>query len=310
MATPLIHFFILLYITMSHFTCSTLANSNSYIVHMDISAMPKPFANPHSWYMDSVLSSLPSSRIIYTYSNVIHGFSAILSDSELRNVQKLAGYVSSYRDMNVKLDTTYSSKFLGLNINNGAWPKSKYGSDVIIGFVDTGIWPESESFNDYGMSEVPAKWKGKCEAGIQFNSSLCNKKLVGARYFNKGLLAANPNRTIAMNSSRDTDGHGTHTSSTAAGNYVNNVSYFGYASGTARGMAPAARVAIYKAVFSEGGVSSDILAAIDRSWFFVPRPLYFVIMLTFSHGKLIISILKKLTFCNHVTLASRIQKRI
>lgn len=227
--------------------------------------MPKPFTNPHSWYMDSVLSSLPSSRLIYTYSNVIHGFSAVLSDSELEKVQNFPGYVSSYRDMSVKLDTTYSSKFLGLNINNGAWPRSKYGSDVIIGFVDTGVWPESESFNDYGMSEVPSKWKGKCEVGIRFNSSLCNRKLVGARYFNKGLLAANPSIAIAMNSSRDTDGHGTHTSSTAAGNYVNNVSYFGYASGTARGMAPFARVAIYKAVFNEGGVSSDILAAIDQA---------------------------------------------
>ncbi|KAK1405754.1 Subtilisin-like protease preproenzyme [Heracleum sosnowskyi] len=265
MATQIVHLLTLLFIAILYFTCSTLANSNSYIVHMDLSAMPKPFTNPHSWYMDSVLSSLPSSRIIYSYSNVISGFSAVLSDSELEKVRKFPGYVSSYRDMDVKLDTTYSSKFLGLNINNGTWPRSKYGSDVIIGFVDTGVWPESESFNDYGMSEVPSRWKGKCEGGIRFNSSLCNKKLVGARYFNKGLLAAYPSIAIALNSSRDMDGHGTHTSSTAAGNFVNNASYFGYASGTARGMAPFARVAIYKAVFREGGVSSDILAAIDQA---------------------------------------------
>ncbi|WOG98990.1 hypothetical protein DCAR_0418336 [Daucus carota subsp. sativus] len=265
MASQPSHLLMLIFITISHFTYSALANSNSYIVHLDISAMPKPFTNPHSWYMESVLSSLPSSRIIYTYSNVIHGFSAILSDSELQRVREFPGYVSSYRDTNVELDTTYSSKFLGLNVENGAWPRSNYGSDVIIGFVDTGIWPESESFNDHGMSEVPSKWKGQCEVGLQFNSSLCNRKLVGARYFNKGLLAANPNTSIAMNSPRDTDGHGTHTSSTAAGNYVNNVSYFGYASGTARGIAPSARVAVYKAVFKEGAVSSDILAAIDQA---------------------------------------------
>lgn len=264
---------------VSQIICTSLAHgTDSYIVHMDLSAMPKAYSNHHSWYLATLASrtddskitttttTIPSSsKIIYTYTNAMHGFSAVLSDSELQSIKSSPGYISSFRDVSVKLDTTHSFKFLGLNSNNGAWPESEYGKDVIIGVVDTGIWPESKSYDDHGMTPIPSKWKGTCETGTQFNSSLCNKKLIGARYLNKGLLAKFPNLTISMNSARDTDGHGTHTSSTAAGNYVDNASYFGYAYGTARGMAPNARVAMYKALFDEGSVTSDILAAIDQA---------------------------------------------
>ncbi|KAA8528522.1 hypothetical protein F0562_035877 [Nyssa sinensis] len=250
---------------------SILAQSETYIVHMDFSVMPKAFSSHHNWYLATIASisdsttTTSSSKLVYGYSNVIHGFSAILSPSELEAIKKYPGYVSSYKDLSAKVDTTRSSQFLGLNSNTGLWPVSGYGKDVIIGLVDTGVWPESKSFNDDGMTEIPSRWKGECESGTQFNSSMCNKKLIGARFFNKGLLANNPNLNISMNSTRDTDGHGTHTSTTAAGNYVEGASFFGYASGTVRGMAPRARVAMYKALWDEGVYLSDIAAAIDQA---------------------------------------------
>ncbi|MCE3217175.1 hypothetical protein HAX54_010869, partial [Datura stramonium] len=241
---------------------------------MDLSAMPKAFSSHHSWYLSTLASVSDSSNLgsasnrnslVYAYTNAIHGFSASLSPSELEVIKSSPGYLSSIKDMTVKADTTHTSQFLGLNSNSGAWPKSDYGRDVIVGLVDTGVWPESKSYSDNGMSDVPSRWKGECESGTQFNSSLCNKKLIGARYFNKGLIASNPNITIAMNSARDTAGHGTHTSSTAAGSHVESAAYFGCAPGASTGMAPKAHVAMYKALWDEGAILSDILAAIDQA---------------------------------------------
>ncbi|KAG2666323.1 hypothetical protein I3843_15G050600 [Carya illinoinensis] len=270
----------LFFFFVSHLSC-TLGASENYIIQMDVSAMPKAFSAHQNWYMSTLalatskitttatttgMAINPSSYIIYSYTHALNGFSASLSPSELEALKNSSGYVSAIRDLPVKPDTTYSTNFLGLNSNSGVWPLSYYGEDVIIGVVDSGIWPESQSFNDKGMSEIPLRWKGKCAGGHQFNSSLCNKKLVGARFFSKGLVANDPNARATMsNSTRDRLGHGTHTSSTAAGNYVDDASYFGYARGTAKGVAPRARVASYKAIWEEGAYTSDIIAAIDQA---------------------------------------------
>ncbi|KAI5422154.1 hypothetical protein KIW84_045570, partial [Lathyrus oleraceus] len=244
---------------------------------MDLSAMPKAFSDQHSWY-HSTLSQVtttnnnlnsPSSRMIYTYTNVMNGFSANLSPQDHESLKNSHGYVSSIPDLPLKLDTTHTSQFLGLNPYKGAWPASEYGKDVIVGVIDTGVWPESESFKDDGMTEIPSKWKGKlCQFDNSNHSSFCNKKLIGARFFNKGFLAKHSNiSSTIMNSTRDADGHGTHTSTTAAGSKVDGASFFGYANGTARGIASMSRVATYKTAWGINGdaVSSDIIAAIDAA---------------------------------------------
>jgi len=136
-----------------------------------------------------------------------------------------------------------------------------------------GIWPESASFSDEGLGPVPSSWKGFCQSGDQFKATACNRKLIGARWFVDGFMAQtgrqlNLSRSGEYLSPRDVDGHGTHTSSTAAGSHVANVSYGGVGLGTARGGAPRARLAMYKVCWNVlGGVcaSADILKAFDEA---------------------------------------------
>ncbi|PHU30461.1 hypothetical protein BC332_02554 [Capsicum chinense] len=253
-----------------------VAQRSTYIVHLDKSLMPIVFADHHHWHsstIDSIKASVPSSvdrfhsapKLVYSYDNVFHGFSVVLSNDELAALKKSPGFISAYKDRTVEPHTTYTSDFLKLNPSSGLWPASGLGQDVIIGVLDSGIWPESASFQDDGMPEIPKRWKGICRPGTQFNSSMCNRKLIGANYFNKGILANDPTVNISMNSARDTNGHGSHCASIAAGNFAKGVSHFGYAAGTARGVAPRARLAMYKFSFAEGTFTSDLIAAMDQA---------------------------------------------
>jgi len=127
--------------------------------------------------------------------------------------------------------------------------------------VDTRVWPESESFNDEGMHDkLPTKWYGNCESSIK-----CNKKLIGAQFFNKGLLAQKSKLATIVNSTRDTGGHGTHTSSTVVGRKVDNASLFGNANGSVKGVASRARLAIYKVMLGDAIYPSDVIAAVDTA---------------------------------------------
>jgi subtilisin family serine protease len=211
-----------------------------------------------------------STRLLYSYDTAIEGFAAQLYEHEAMTLKALPGVISVKIDRRYELHTTYSHKFLGLNFSpTGAWARSKFGQGAIIGVLDTGIWPESPSFNDSGMPPVPNHWRGICQEGESFISSNCNKKLIGARYYSKGNHVNYPDsRDTAIPlleyvSPRDAHGHGTHTSSTAAGTAVLGASVLGLGLGTARGVAPGAHIAVYKVCWFNGCYSSDILAGID-----------------------------------------------
>lgn len=101
------------------------------------------------------------------------------------------------------------------------------------------------------MSSSPPGWKGTCETSEDFKDSVCNGKIIGARAFYKGYesyLEGPMDETAESKSPRDTEGHGTHTASTAAGSVVSDSGFFEYANGEARGMATKARIAVYKFV--------------------------------------------------------------
>ncbi|KAH9656005.1 subtilisin-like protease SBT1.9 [Citrus sinensis] len=200
----------------------------------------------------STLSSLSSPdgdtpTHLYTYNHVVDGFSAVLSQTHLDQLQKLPGHHATYIETFSHLHTTYTPKFLGLKKDAGLWPASGFGNDII-----------SDSFEDEDMPPVPDRWRGTREVGVEFNASHCNRKLIGARSFSKGMkqYGLNISTTDDYDSPRDFLGHGTHTSSTAPGR-------------TAIGVAPMARIAMYKIVFFSNGslkaMATDILAGMDQA---------------------------------------------
>ncbi|KAI3665667.1 hypothetical protein L6452_44297 [Arctium lappa] len=242
---------------------------NTYIVHMSPHHIPPTFDNNHlDWFQSSLKTVSHTAETIYTYQHVIHGFSTRLTVEEAEALQSLPGILSVLPELRYELHTTRTPEFLGLDQNNNLFfPENDREGDVIIGILDTGVWPESKSFDDTGMGPIPSAWNGACESGTNFTSSICNRKLIGARFFANGYEATlGPiDESKENRSPRDDDGHGTHTSTTTGGSVVAGANLLGYATGSARGMASRARVAVYKVCWIGGCFSSDILAAMEKA---------------------------------------------
>lgn len=267
-----IHLFF--YFLLFHFVFPHANTLQTYIVqlhpHGTTSSLFTSKFHWHLSFLEKTISSEEtlSSRFLYSYHSAMEGFAAQLSESEVESLQKLPDVIAIRPDRRLQVHTTYSYKFLGLHPSReNSWYKSGFGRGIIIGVLDTGVWPESPSFDDKGMPPVPKKWRGICQEGQDFNSSNCNRKLVGARFFTKGHLVASTssssNTIQEYISPRDSRGHGTHTSSTAGGVSVPMASVLSNGAGVARGMAPGAHIAAYKVCWSNGCYSSDILAAMD-----------------------------------------------
>ncbi|XP_021289654.1 subtilisin-like protease SBT4.15 [Herrania umbratica] len=193
---------------------------------------------------------------IYSYGKSINAFAARLLPDEAKRLSGVDGVISVFENTRRKLLTTRSWDFLGMH-EKLKKRNAIAESNIIVGVLDTGIWPKSPSFNDKGYGPPPAKWKGKCDKGANFTG--CNNKVIGARYYqldNTYPITEDPTPV-------DTDGHGTHTASTAAGIPVKDSSLYGIAKGTARGGVPSARIAMYKVCWSGGCSDMDLLAAYD-----------------------------------------------
>ncbi|XP_020584927.1 subtilisin-like protease SBT1.5 [Phalaenopsis equestris] len=229
----------------------------TYIIHLRKPNSIHPFtAEDHLNYHKSFLptSSLTSGepRLIYSYQNAIIGFAAKLTSDEAISLEQNNGVLHIIPDRLLSLHTTHISDFLNLHPKSCFMKDANFGKGSIIGILDTGIFPTHPSFKDIGISHPPpTKWKGHCE----FKPAMCNNKIIGAKSFIHG----------QKDPPFDSDGHGTHAASIAAGWLVKNAGVLGNARGTAAGIAPAAHLSIYRACQSNGCLASDVLAAIDQA---------------------------------------------
>ena len=246
---------------------------------------------------NATLASVGGKKL-YSYRYTFNGFAAELTAAQADKLRSQPGVLAVEKDEMRVLDTSSTPAFLGLSNPSpsvGLWgalsgnangnpiiakgPNSGgAGEGMVIGIVDGGIWPEHPSFSDRDASgklvfqQIPG-WHGKCTPGEAFAGSNCNQKLIGAQYYNAG-WGGNAGIDVTFpfeyNSPRDWGGHGTHTASTAGGNF--GVMATGAASllGSMSGIAPRARIAAYKACWATeplggGCFNSDSVAAIDQA---------------------------------------------
>ncbi len=223
----------------------------------------------------------------YDYAYSFNGFAAKMSQQQAEKLAQLGGVVDVSRDVLSQPETSSTPSFLGLDQpGTGLWAKlggpASAGENVVVGIVDTGIWPEHPSFSDQSdfvfrtgssgkRSQVygpaPSTWHGECQAGEQFSQDMCTNKLIGARYYLSGFGHFGIVKDD-YKSARDHDSHGSHTASTAAGNHGVPATGAAASFGKVSGMAPRARVAAYKVCWNgdDGGcASSDSMAAIDQA---------------------------------------------
>ena len=252
-----------------------------------------------------ITSAGPNIEAIYSYRYAMNGFAARMTPAQANKVEHMQEVLRIWEDEVRPLTTNFSADFLGLfDPSIGLrGPEGLDGDGIVIGVIDSGVAPQHPALQDtreadrpracesaWGetsllgrwlcsrynrMEDVlifdpPENWNGICETGPQFVETDCNNKLIGARFFDSGARATGPIDPGEIFSPRDVDGHGTHTATIAAGNRVK-ASIFGTFLGKVEGIAPGARVSVYKACWLRPGAtrascnSSDLANAIDMA---------------------------------------------
>ncbi|XP_058080521.1 subtilisin-like protease SBT2.4 [Magnolia sinica] len=236
-------------------------------------AYAKRLVESHDKVLESNLE-VGSFKKLYSYTHIVNGFAVHATPSQVNKLKSAQGVSLIEKDRGAKLMTTYTPRYLGLTGPTGMWTQEggeeNAGDGIVIGIIDTGIDPTHLSFaydplNPF-QAGLPQFSGGVCEAGPHFPSTSCNGKIVSAKYFAAGAAASMPlNASKDFLSPFDAVGHGSHVASTAAGNSRVPVIVDDFMYGWASGMAPRARIAVYKPIYPDVGTLADVVSAIDQA---------------------------------------------
>ena len=167
------------------------ADAMSYIVHVAEEHAPRsspPRLLARAYSLPAGISR-PAPRVLYSYAHAATGFAARLTERQAAHLASQRSVLAVVPDATQQLQTTLSPSFLGLSASSGLLPRSNAAADVVIGVIDTGIYPKGRaSFAaDASLPQPPSKFRGTCVSTPSFNASAyCNNKLVGARFFYLG----------------------------------------------------------------------------------------------------------------------------
>ncbi|HEY7282713.1 MAG TPA: S8 family serine peptidase [Actinomycetota bacterium] len=215
-------------------------------------------------------------RYVGAYHLAYGGISALVPANRIAALMKVKGVAAVQKDSLLHpLDNQQTLDFLGAPL---VWPglggQDNAGSNVIVANIDTGVWPENPLFADNGLPAPPGTYD--CQFGDGSDPNLgpafsCNNKLIGAYAFTDTyqlVSGAGPDQFCDPGgacSARDSDGHGTHTLSTAAGDRVDHAPIEGIDRGPVSGIAPGAHVIAYRVCLEDGCYESDSVAAVNQA---------------------------------------------
>ena len=222
--------------------------------------------------VSDIQSAVSGETIRDSYRVVYGGLSMTVPANQVGDLLSVDGVVAVQSDTLNQPLTSVTPEFTGAS---AVWPSlggsSKAGEGVIVGVLDTGVWPEHPSWVDPGIDHPGGTYA--CQFGNAGDPAFtCNDKLIGAyaktaTYMSVLDALPGENCINATNvcSARDADGHGTHTSTTAAGGPVASTPLLGVNRGSISGMAPGAHVIMYRVCLAQGCFSSDSVSAVQQA---------------------------------------------
>src|SRR5262245_48226059 len=90
----------------------------------------------------------PQSRVTHTFDLVYGGVSMLVPPDKLKELSKLDGVVSVQPDELRHIDTDVTPGFIGAtNLWQKLGGQGSAGEGVVVGVLDTGIWPEHPSYS-------------------------------------------------------------------------------------------------------------------------------------------------------------------